>query len=350
MDSSLNLIERGRTLDVFLTVDLECGDYSTSYDGSVFGRLNNIKNKSYGLEYILKILRYNNLNATFFVETLSASKLGVSGLKDACSLILAFGHDIQLHIHPNLLALHEGLTLESKELHQAISSFTLKDQIEMIKYGINTLKKCGVNDVVAFRAGGFGANRLTLKALAACNITIDSSYNAAYLGKAGSFKSLWSAHNLISKIDGIVEVPITNFLVSSMPSIGYRHLQIGATSLGEFKSILLQAANRDFNSVCIFFHTNEFIYFKDKERTVGVPNKKNMQRFERLCQFLCQNNEILKTRPVGDLVKEEGILGEMSSMDIDSTLSVPMTCYFSRIMQQLASRLYCKVNGLRPLG
>ncbi len=62
---------------VFITIDVECGEYSPSYEGCIWGRLKNLPGREYGLPLILDLLKHANLKAVFFVEALSSVRHGV---------------------------------------------------------------------------------------------------------------------------------------------------------------------------------------------------------------------------------------------------------------------------------
>ena len=138
-------------MDVFITVDVETymGDYGKDILG--YGK---------GLPYLLELLKEFDVGGTFFVETLGCTRWGVRPLKSICSLIMSFGQEIQLHIHPKL-AVIKGKTISSYRLW----AYNGNAQTKFLKTGLNILAECGVKDVTAFRAGDLAANKETLTAM-----------------------------------------------------------------------------------------------------------------------------------------------------------------------------------------
>ena len=339
------------TTNVFLTVDVECGDYCINYEGSVYGRLKNRPGENYGLEYILETLDRYGLKCTFFVEAFASARFGKKGLSDICQKIKKFNQEIQLHIHEDFFVNTNDFSVKSTRSERILGDYSVEEQIRLIKHGMEILKSCGVSDINAFRAGGFGADNKTLEALKLLNIRIDSSYNLNYLGNGCSIKIKNNKINQLSYLNGLYELPITNVKVKAVPWINYRHIQIGAVSFREMRDILIQARKIRLNNICLLLHSNEFIFFENKERTIGQPNKINMARFEKLLHFLSNNSKDYKTRTVTDIFDYEESIKYLKK-DEESNI-VPLVNpvnWFIRMRQQIQKRIFCSINGCRPLG
>jgi len=269
---------------VFITIDVECGEYSPNYEGCVWGRLANIPRQEYGLPLIIKLLAQYRLKAVFFVEALSALRHGVDNLKYITNKILSEGHEIQLHLHPSL----RHLTRKAgTEIH--IGKYPLKDQVAFIDNGLNLLAKCGVDDISTFRAGGFGISNDTYHALLKCGLSCDTSFNLNYFNTSCFLDFPGDPPNDAFVHQGIVEFPVTCFRNPWSMNNPIRHMQITAVSFGEMRESLLLANMENMNAVTIILHSFEFIRFFDKMRTVGKPVSINIRRFEKLLQFLSVN-------------------------------------------------------------
>jgi hypothetical protein len=334
-------------IDVFITIDVECGDFSKDFEGSVFGRLKNYKNQEFGLRYILNTLSKYNLRGTFFIETFVSLRLGLEGLKRACQLIKSYNQEIQLHIHPNFMESSSQLGLETENVSSLLSDYSLNDQIKMINFGKEILYASGVENVEAFRSGGFGANNVTLKALEACGMLIDSSYNLSYLKDSCGFE-IKPYLTEACFVDGICEVPITVFMAKGFSFLGIKHLQIGAVSISEIRSVLTEAEKMTLKTVCILLHSNEFICYGDKERSFGIPNRINMDRFDKCCRSL-SNNNLFRTQRLTDVLMQCNDNDTTSPKD-PRLLTVSIVSWTDRMIQQLWKRIYCKFKGCRPLG
>jgi hypothetical protein len=96
-------------LNVFITVDTEvypllpnwretglAGDIARDFDGQT-------SKGDFGLRYQLQMLNEYGLKAVYFVEPLFASAVGLEPLRKVVDLISKYGHEVQLHIHPEWL-------------------------------------------------------------------------------------------------------------------------------------------------------------------------------------------------------------------------------------------------------
>ena len=63
-----------------------------------------------------------------------------------------------------------------------MADFSLDDQKRLLAVGRDLLTDAGAPPPTAFRAGNYGANDDTLRALATLGFTWDSSFNPAQLG------------------------------------------------------------------------------------------------------------------------------------------------------------------------
>ena len=291
------------TMKVFITIDVECGEFSPDYDGCVWGRLDNSSGHEYGLPLILTLLKNTNLKAVFFLEVLSSSRHGISKLKRIADRIISEGHEVQLHLHPSL---RHPIRKPNTEIH--LGKYPINTQIELIETGLDILGKCGVTEVTAFRAGGFGINKDTFRALKKCGVLYDSSYNLNYLNSSCLVSLTGPPRNDAFPYEHIVEFPVTCFKNPLSRNMPYRHIQITASSYWETKKALLMAYQNKMKAVVIILHSFEFINFFDKKRTMGKPVNNNILRFSKLLEDLSLN---------GDLFEVSGFNG-LSSVYVDS--------------------------------
>src|SRR5262249_8472866 len=148
----------------------------------------------------------------------------------------ARGHEVQLHVHTEWLQWLRKSPLPGR-VGENLKDFTLDEQTRLIELGLEQLRACGAKNVCAFRAGNYGANVDTLRALARSAIRYDTSYDAAYLN---SDCGLDEAGLLLqpTMMHGVCEIPITFF--TDWPG-HYRHAQLCACSAAEMQHALMQA-------------------------------------------------------------------------------------------------------------
>ena len=173
-------------LDVLITVDVEIwpttcarvkGGIRDAMSRSIYGKT---RAGDFGLAYQLGLLNAHKLKAIFFVEALFADAVGIEYLQEIVDLITDAGQEVQLHLHTEWLREIENANLPSPN-GRNIQDFSENDQSLLIRRGLENLRQCGVERICGFRAGNYGANLDTLRALAANGIEYDSSYNPCYL-------------------------------------------------------------------------------------------------------------------------------------------------------------------------
>ncbi|NRR30564.1 hypothetical protein HSX11_10225 [Oxalobacteraceae bacterium] len=268
----------------------------------------------YGLPYQIGCFNRHGLRATYFVEALfSQREGGAAALAHICGLIQRGGHEVQLHLHGEWLAELDH-PVQPRRHCQYLSQLPLAAQSELIKTGIAALAQAGVPGVQAFRAGSYGANLDTLRALAQNGMHVDSSYNPSYLN------GQWGSRRIDQpcRIDGVWEFPIASFHDFARHS---RHAQLSACSSAELRHALLSAWRARWPAFVIVLHSFELIR-KNGPGKLPSPHSRNIARLERLCSFLASERERLPTAVFSELAlqqwQEGGALPPLHSRLSDS--------------------------------
>jgi len=251
-----------------------------------------------GLPFQLQTLVDHGLKATFFVDPLFSYALGLDPLKRVVEAIQSHGQEVGLHMHP------EWLTDPRMPKMPAFRGPYMREydddaQRELIGKGIERLRAAGAADIKTFRAGSWGANLGTLRALAHHGIRVDSSLNACY---DASLPDLQKRTSLLQPfaVEGISEFPLTYF--TDRPPTGKRELQICACSSSELEHVLESAYAEKWNCVVIVSHSFEFVRVNQLHQgkaTVG-PMRLLGRRFRSLCKYLAANRDRFQTGALGD--------------------------------------------------
>lgn len=280
-------------LDVFLTNDVEiwCNGWDnldaafpSSFRKYIHGPT---ARGEFGLTYQFQVLNDHGLRGVFFIEPLFARRFGQAPLDEIVGLTRAAGQEIQLHLHTEWAdeatpALVPGMTRK----RQNIRDFTYEEQTTLIGIGLDLLRQAGAHDVNAFRAGSFGFNRDTLRALAAHGIRFDSSYNPTMYGlESGLAPGAMLTEPYLE--DGVYEFPLTVY----RDGRGLRHTQLTSCSTAELEGLLWQALEQGRQSFVLLFHSFELLT-SSKERADPVV----LDRFRKLCRFLEKNSDCFNTR------------------------------------------------------
>jgi len=297
-------------LNIFLTVDVEILGTSTKITNKdIKAYLEDIQHDIYGitpdgefgLRFQINTLNNYGLKAVFFVDSLLARVVGHDAIREIVDVIQDGGHDVQLHIHTEWLKQTSDPILHGRN-GQNIKDFTEEEQRSLIAQGYNILKMCGVKKICAFRAGNYGANFDTLRALSQNQFIYDTSYNACYLNSTCEIKT----ENLLiqpREINGIYEFPISFF--KDKPN-HYRHAQLCACSNWEMKNALMKAWKKNWASFVIVFHSSELVKKVKRQRnihnlTLITPDRIVIKRFNKLCDFLAKNRDKFSTTTFSEL-------------------------------------------------
>ena len=317
-------------LKVFITVDVELWPRNWDLGADAFQEAwkryiqGATPKGDYGLEFQLKLLGQYEIKAVFLVESLFAWQYGMGPLRDIVGLIQDAGQEVQLHLHAEwchkskrpILPGRQGINL--RDYNEA-------DQDFLVSLALNNLRESGVDEVCAFRAGSFGADRTSLRLLASHGIRYDTSYNPPYLSRGCGI----NVDGLLVQpfpIEGAFEFPVTTF--EELPG-RLRHMQIGSCSLSEMKHLLLAAHQRAWHSVVIVSHGHELLN-ADRTKADSIV----IRRFEGLCRFLADNRDKFEAVGFSDL-NMEAVTMPQAEKPLPS--SVLRTAW--RYGEQLAMRL-----------
>lgn len=204
---------------VYITVDTEyCsslpgedgpGPRRANFDRAIAGR---IKDREAGIFHQMDVLDAHGLKAVFFVDPMPALLWGVAAIEDVVGPIAARGHDVQLHCHTEWLDHAAGERLVGGRRGRDIADFAFEDQCALLDYARTTLMAAGAPAPIAFRAGNYGANDDTLRALAAVGIVYDSSHSPALAGRGACRIGLTANDRAPLYRNGIIELPVASVL------------------------------------------------------------------------------------------------------------------------------------------
>ena len=324
-------------VNVFVTVDTEHsigGAFKNprlqpiGNERIIYGK---IGNAYYGLPLIIDIADQYGIKLTFFVEVLNKHFFGEGETREVCQYILESQHDLQLHIHPNYVNFKKGIT-RRPHLSDRMADYPYRMQEAYIAEGKELLIKYGTQEPIAFRAGNYSANINTLKALERNGFIIDSSANQ----NCSSF--LGTTINAPYRINGIFEVPITNFL-QTLPfqAPKYKPLDLNGVSFEEIRYVLQRAQSSSLHAMTIILHCFSFIKAYDPQYTKVRKRQNVIDRYTRLCEFLKNNADQFHCRTFGTLQSSE--LDAIGTISRHHFPKVPSLLSLRRIVSQVQDRL-----------
>ena len=333
-------------LRIYLTIDTECREErlvdgrlqpAAGYDLRVWGRFGN-QARELGIPLIMDEFEAHGLRGSFYVDPFGAEFFGRDELKQVCHAILKRGHDVQLHAHP-VQQEADWITRQIEPPPDDMAAYDLEQQVELLTTGRQVLIDCGVpeDSLVSFRAGNFGANNDTWRAMAKCGLSISTNYNPCYRSKNSELEWPELEVELFNTGEGVWELPISNFIE---PGGGYRHLQITAVSLAEMKDLLSKAEKMGVREVTIVTHSFEFMYLESVEKRTGRLNRVNFSRLRGLCRFLADNADRFRVETIADLSEH---LPESRDDSLHQLPRGSRMLRFGRLLQQAYKRLDMKL-------
>lgn len=238
-----------------------------------------------GIFYQMDVFERCGLKATFFVDPMPGLVWGTDAIKRVVQPILERGFDVQLHLHTEWLELTDGNQLTDRT-GQNLADFPFADQQRLIAFAADALVAAGAPAPVAFRAGNYGANDDTLRALAELGITLETSFPP---GLSQSACGISLGRDALAPVAhcGVTELPIGAIAGKGTDR---RHAQITAMSLWEMTSAIRHAADQNWPALVLVSHSFEMM-----NRRRGIANRIVKHRFERLCEWLAATPDVYTT-------------------------------------------------------
>lgn len=232
-----------------------------------------------GVHYQMDQFEANGLKAVFFVDPMPGLIWGTEAISDVVGPIVARGHDVQLHLHSEWLALAGANNPLGERTGRNIKDFSFDEQCILIDRARDILMAAGAPRPVAFRAGNYGANDDTLRALSELGLAYDTSHCPAIVGSDCAI-SLGGQDRAVMEYCGLIEVPIGAIAASGG---ALRHFQLTALTVAEITAALSFAVRAGHDSMTLVSHSFELLS-RDRTRT----NLLLKRRFERLCARLAK--------------------------------------------------------------
>ena len=249
--------------------DCRADNFATAIDGVT-------EQGRFGVAHQMERLDAHGQKGVFFVDPMPALLWGTAAVEDVVGPIMEAGHDVQLHVHTEWLELAGSANPLGKATGRNIKDFAFEEQCRVIDWARDTLVAAGAPPPVAFRAGNYGANDDTLRALAACGLEYDTSHTPG-IADGDCAITLGADDILPQRHCGVVEVPAG--CIDTLT--GRRHAQITALSAREIAKALRHARNAGATSFTLVSHSFELI--NRKRRRV---NRIVARRFERICEAI----------------------------------------------------------------
>lgn len=248
---------------------------------------------NYGIIKIIDILKRYNINATFYLNIYEKYHInnGDYIFKNICELICNSENDVQLHTHP--------VWVYDKENKRKINinQYTYLKQAEIINKGLNDIELLTNKRPIAHRAGAYGINSDTIKALKKNEIKIDSSM---FYGYQNCRIKTWSYNKVVYK-NGLFEVPVSvyyrikgiNFINSEQ---NICKVDINWSNFNEIISFYRKIKSRGMCYMNLFMHSYSFCNLiqnnKFNKDFLYTPNKQKISEFLKVLNFFKKEEQV----------------------------------------------------------
>ena len=271
---------------IYITIDTEYsfgmargmngGGQAVNYASAIAGET---PDGPLGIHYQMDVFDRHGLKAVFFVDPMPALIWGNAAIAQIVEPIVARGHDVQLHLHTEWLELAGTAGPIEGKTGANLRDFSLGEQTGLLSYARDVLIAAGAPAPVAFRAGNYGANDDTLRALAALGIAYDTSHCPG-IAQSECQISLGPNDRHVQRHCGTTEVPIG--CIAGAGS-ALRHFQLTALTAREVLAALRHAIKAGQPQVTLVSHSFELLA-RDRLRA----NRVLKRRFEVLCAGLAR--------------------------------------------------------------
>ncbi len=274
---------------VYLTIDTEYSAglavrlgahaWQEIYDRSILCRA---AGGEVGIVHQMEVMDEHGLKGVFFVDPMPALLWGTGAIAAVVEPILGRGHEVQLHLHPEWLAIAGEANPLGGRTGTNMRDFTEEEQLLLIEVAREQLIRAGAPPPTAFRAGNYGADDATLRALARAGIRFDSSHAPGFTASDCAI-SLGPEDRRVTSHHGTIEVPAG----SIRSSRGQRHAQITALSAWELGSALHFAVRERVAMFNIVSHSFELMS-RDRTRINPILGR----RFARFCRAIAETHGV----------------------------------------------------------
>jgi hypothetical protein len=245
-----------------------------NFERSILGRT---ADGDAGVGYQMDVFDQHGLKAVFFVDPMPALLWGTGAIAEVVEPIVERGHDVQLHLHTEWLALAGAANPLGTRTGANLKDFAFEEQCRLIDWARAALMDAGAPRPVAFRAGNFGANDDTLRALAELGLSHDSSHSPGFAASPCEI-GLGPEHRRPIRRLGVTEVPVG--CIEDVAE-GLRHTQLTALSLRELVGAVRHARDHGINDLTLVSHSFELLC-RGRRRINRIVKR----RFDGLCEAL----------------------------------------------------------------
>ena len=272
---------------ILITCDTEVGElHAGRVDAFEIFIKGEVQSREVGVKLINDLASEYGAVVEHFVDVYPYERYDECKFERLCCDIIRGGHGVNLHTHPS------GRYDKNRKF---MWQYSVDEQTEIINFGKQKIKEWIGIDAPAHRAGGYGANDDTIRALKFNNIYIDSSF----FYKNENCKINYDYINKASEKNGVLQLPVSVYerqkrygplkTKSSFQKFDFRY---GSSADEILKAIDLMLENC---IIVLFLHSFNFLNlkysFKDRKYVKISINDKLINEYKRLLAGIANKAE-----------------------------------------------------------
>ena len=301
---------------ILITCDTEVGElHANRADAFEIFIKGEIEDREVGVKLINDLASKYGAAVEHFVDVYPCERYGEHKFEQLCRDIIQSGHGINLHTHPS------GKYDKNRKF---MWQYSVDEQTEIVNFGKQKIKEWIGTDVMAHRAGGYGANDDTLRALRINDILIDSSF----FYKNKNCKINYGYVNKASEKNGVSQLPVSVFekqkhfgFLKSKSNFQKFDFRYGSSADEILKAIDLMPGNC---IIVLFLHSFNFLNlkysFKDKKYIKISIDDELIREYKKLLSGIANKTECkfiaIKNLNMSDLSDEDIIPTIHAGVDI----------------------------------
>ena len=290
---------------ILITCDTEVGElHAGRADAFEIFIEGEVQSREVGVKLINDLASEYGATVEHFVDVYPYERYYECKFERLCSDIIHGGHGVNLHTHPS------GRYDKNRRF---MWQYSADEQTEIINFGKQKIKEWIGIDVLAHRAGGYGANDDTIQALKFNGIFIDSSF----FYKNENCKINYDYINKASEKNGVLQLPVSVYekqkrygFIKTKSSFQKFDFRYGSSADEILKAIDLMTENC---IIVLFLHSFNFLNlkysFKDRKYVKISINDKLINEYKWLLASIADKTECkftsIKDLDMGGLSDED---------------------------------------------
>ena len=306
------------------TVDTEGHDGKDPITHLIFGETKD--GKQAGIPLIMDICDQFKVKGLFFVDFAEAWHYGKDKIECVVKYILARGHDVGVHIHPDHMADKERMFL---------SQYSYEEQYDIIKQCTELFCELTGSQPKAFRAGKYGANRDTLKIIRELGYKADFSEFYGH-DKWCHIQPPVTGNKTVQLEDGLIEFPVISY-ENYVRGIFHRYDKLDINrSCFEHRYLIKRIMKQDeIETVSLFCHSFSLLSWRHKPNAPSIK-KSEVNHLKKALKHVSEMEGICFS-DLDELLSQEYSQSEMDIGVFKVTGLVALILYFQKAYAVLKS-------------